>query len=271
MPDEQIITPKPYHIFLALPAGGDYSVILPMLESVQFHGVPAGHRLSIGPRGSSALPHNFNELWCQALNGRETHGVTHFAMLHSDTWVEPGWLGKLLAILQGRPEPLVSVVSPIKSDHGLTCVALDTDYWAPRKLSMNEIMDLPPTFGQEAITTEVLGDPIGKLLVGAGAWLADIRPRGMPQPDPKDDELLDWAGSCWFEFKDKVHQDKESGLFTSVFANESWNLHRQMAAMGIGVLSTREVELHHYGTQRWVNNRRWGTVKTERKEASDVD
>src|SRR4051812_35909562 len=62
--------------------------------------------------GGSALTFNFNNCYASALNNRR-HGITHFAMLHSDIAVTTfGWCDRMVEIMEREEADVLSVVMP---------------------------------------------------------------------------------------------------------------------------------------------------------------
>ena len=77
-------------IFLAVPHYGELAAeALPSLMQASLR--PDKNRVILNTNGSSLLALNFNMLWAQALNRRQSHGITHFAMHHSDVSASAGW------------------------------------------------------------------------------------------------------------------------------------------------------------------------------------
>ena len=74
---------------------------------------------------SSLLAFNMNYLWCWALNEAHTGGgCDYFAMQHADIEPENWWLDKLIAEMEAKDLDVLGVVSPIKSIHGRTSMAM---------------------------------------------------------------------------------------------------------------------------------------------------
>src|SRR5271169_2349317 len=82
------------------------------------------HRLKIQTNCASLLAHNFNRLWCAALNQREKLGLTHFAMHHADVAAPSGWLDTLVDEMHRVGADVLSCVIALKDARGLTSTAL---------------------------------------------------------------------------------------------------------------------------------------------------
>ena len=63
---------------------------------------------------SSLLAHNFNLLWCDALNMHRRNGLDYFAMQHSDIEPPDGWLDTLVAEMEAKNLDVLGVAVPIK-------------------------------------------------------------------------------------------------------------------------------------------------------------
>lgn len=192
-------------------------------------------------RAHSLLAHNFNVLYCQALNGRrKPDEFTHFCLIHSDILPEAGWLGKMLDIMAENGAGVLSAVSPIKNMKGLTSTGVDRgtedDPWMVQRLTLNEIHKLPESFT----------DP--KLVVNTGLMLVDIR-----QP---------WAEKVYFEIQDSIVKMPDGNFHARVHA-EDWHFSRQVRALGGSVWATRAVKLAHVGRHEFMNAFAWGSCETD--------
>lgn len=202
---------------------------------------------------SSLLAHNFNDLWCQALNFRNErqHTVTHFAMIHADIAPEPYWLDTLVAELLRTNADVLSVVIPMKSMHGLTSTAVTTDDpWKLRRLTMTEVMRLPETFGATELDMAGFGD--GHLVVNTGLWVCRF-----DQP-----WVEDWEESPPFHMEHRVYRDK-AGKWKAEVIPEDWWFSRAATAKGVRVMATRKVRASHQGGQSYPNHLAWGEWKRD--------
>jgi predicted O-methyltransferase YrrM len=200
----------------------------------------------------SALTSNFNGAWCAALNARK-RGVTHFAMIHDDVSPAQGWLDTLLAEMFRLDADAVSAVIPIKSEHGLTSTAYETDDpWNPRRLTLTEAEALPETFGSDDLS--------GEVLLNTGLWVCDLR---KPWADGE-------GGPPCFTIDNRIVRG-EGGDYARQFWSEDWDFSRQIRRRGArGLYATRKVQVEHEGEASYPSAPAWGTWKTdelhERKE-----
>src|SRR5262245_29113674 len=116
--DKGLLVTRP-KVFLACPSYGqvEIEVALSILQASRDCDV------LVQPQSFSILPHNFNILWCDALNRREELGLTHFAMTHSDVAAGQYWLDTLIAEQQATGVDILSTVIPIKNERGITSTA----------------------------------------------------------------------------------------------------------------------------------------------------
>lgn len=199
-------------------------------------------KVSIVPSSYSILTHNFNTLYCAALNNRE-NGVTHFCMVHDDIIPENHWLEKMLVIMERVGADILSAISPIKNDKGMTSTALDignpTPYWTSKRITMHETYNkYPPTFTHE------------KLLVNTGLMLVDLR-----KP---------WVEQVWFENIDRIEPDPRDPTKLCVrTVPEDWNFSRKARDLGAHIYATSEVKLRHVGSLEYHNQEAWGRLKED--------
>lgn len=183
----------------------------------------------------SALTFSFNQLWCAALNGRRSHGVTHFLLWHAD--VKPigdDWLNVMFQEMSENEADVLSAIIPIKDSRGLTSTALDNgDQWRPLRLTQKQVWskDLPDTWTAEG------------LMFNTGLMLVDFR-----KP---------WVEKICFTMKDKIELGKD-GIFRAYCESEDWNFSRQCAALGVNSFVTRKVVTEHYGITRFRSDQIWG-------------
>jgi hypothetical protein len=209
---------------------------------------------------NSLLARSFNHLYAQALSARKNHGVTHFAMLHTDVAPEPNWVDKLWEEIETRQADLVSAVMPIKSQLGLTVVALDRpDPWMPRRLTMREIMQLPETFARQDTIDAGLNPEGYRLMVGTGCWICDLR---KPWVDVADDK---GCLKCYFTVRDQIRLEEDGKYFVGV-QPEDWNFSRMVQDVqpNAKILATRKVSLNHMGEGAYSNQTAWGQWQHDR-------
>ncbi len=198
-------------------------------------------------RGTSVLPRTFNALFADALNARDTDGVTHFAMLHDDVIPGPGWVDVFLAEMARLDCDLISAVVPLKSQKGLTSTGLDTpgDPWSVRRLCMAEIHELPETF--TAADVPYRADE-QQLLLNTGCWL-------MRLAEP-------WVEGLCFRQTDRVAYDVVRGKYCEQSISEDWDFSRQVYTRGGRLAATRKVAVVH-DRPEFHNRHPWGAWATD--------
>jgi hypothetical protein len=182
----------------------------------------------------SLLANNFNRLWCLALNAR----VAYFAMQHADIEPEDWWLDTLIDILESEGLDVVGVPAPIKSHDGLSSLALadpSTDWRVKCRLSMEEILGLPPVF-----TSTDVGHP---LLLNTGLWACKFDPS--------------WASLVHFTINDRIVTSPD-GTYHAEVEPEDWYVSRAFHELKLKVAATRRVKLNHRGSCAWPNHVAWG-------------
>lgn len=228
-------------IFLARPTGSDGLTH----ERSSIAVLQSGHPRTVVAWGaSSILTHNFNRLLCDAYNKQAELGLTHFAMLHSDIAPAAGWLALLLAELKAHNLQVLSAVSPLKCNDGLTSTGLDLGHKV-RRLSLAEVFTLPETF-TGADTHSHYGN--SKLMLNTGCWIMDM---SAITPD-----------QAFFTIQDSVTRDP-AGHYVPDFKPEDWLFSRRLNELGIRTGATRKVKLEHYGSQAFTNSQVWGTKGTD--------
>lgn len=185
---------------------------------------------------------NLNILYCSALNDPS---IDIFCTLHDDIRMPKNWALDMLRIMEENKADILSVVSPIKDERGLTTTAIDElpyDIHAPivsehrvRRLPLNEIYDnYPKTFT----------DP--KLLINTGCMMINLR--------------HERAKDLYFRFDDKIVCS--DGKYVPSSITEEWLLSRDAQKFGMKVFATRELHLIHEGTKDY-DNSKWGTLDTD--------
>lgn len=207
-----------------------------------FYAFPSNRRkvsFQLMESSSSLLNHCFNTLWCSALNMR-AQGITHFAMIHSDVEPEAFWLDTLYDEMQKSKADVISAVIPIKDERGITSTAVDTgDLFDPRRLTMREVMQLPPTFTAK--------DAGGPLLLNTGLWLCDF--------------TKPWASDVFFH---TLHRTiLEDGQWKPQVVSEDWYFSDQLNKRGLRLAATRTVKVTHIGTGEYRNDQAWGKWATD--------
>lgn len=232
----------PISVMLGIPAYN--GLVLGCHLGILQHGLGGSDRIYLKHSSASSLTHNFNVLWAQALDARDAGKITHFAMLHSDIVPIPGWLDGLARVMAPTDYRVVSAISPIKDERGLTSTALDTQRWRPRRLTNVEVAHLPPTFSG-VDESSGLSPPYGSLLINTGCMLCDLRP--LPSG-------VDWARQICFEFRNAMAVDSATGKYFPLFEPEDWRFSRDLTRLGVPFAATREVALGHEGPWDFVPN-----------------
>jgi len=193
-------------------------------------------------RGNSILTQTFNELFCDALNARDTEGVTHFAMLHNDVVPEKNWLSTLIDEMEECDLDVLSAVVPLKNQHGLTSTGVDTPGypWGVHRLTMREVMELPPTFTAADVPFR---QPDACLLLNSGCW-------AMRLTEP-------WVEGLHFRQQDRIVWCLATKSWAAQSISEDWDFSRQLHTRGCRVAATRKVALYHQNPQ-YTNQEAWG-------------
>jgi len=253
-------------VFLGMPGYGDMTI---GAANGLYHATSG--RLRIGGvdyrvamdrvvKSGSLLAHNFNGLWCGAINidamavaspAEYGQRIQYFAMLHSDVEPEEGWLDKLIEEMEANDLDMLGVVVPIKDLQGLTSIALqnpDGDSWRPLcRLTMREIVNLPETF--------TANDTGYDLLLNTGCWVCRF-----------DGEI---ARQMHFTINDTIRFDAERGLYVAEVEPEDWNFSRQWNARGLRIGATRKVRITHAGHMRFGNQDGWGHKEFDSEYVSE--
>ena len=196
-------------------------------------GIDVGFQFLTG----SFLTKSFNELLCNALNNREKYGFTHFLLLHADIAVKTrNWVGKMLELMDANQADVISAVSPIKSDLGVTSTGIELgDPFPIKRFTMKELSEMSKTFTHE------------KIMINTGVMLVDIR-----KP---------WIEKARFTIEDEIL--KKDGVFSPRSLSEDWHFSRMARGLGAKLFATTEIELDHWGVKSFSNQGVWGTVAKE--------
>lgn len=196
---------------------------------------------------SSLLAHNFNLLWCDALNMHRRSGLDYFAMQHSDIEPPDGWLDTLVAEMEARNLDVLGVAVPIKDVRGVTSTALardDGDTWRIHcRLTMAELYRLPETF----TAADIPGNR--PLLLNTGLWVC---------------RFGDWCKKVRFTINDRIVVDQD-GDFIPQVEPEDWYFSRLLNELGLRVGCTRKLDVGHRGHMVFGNSRGWGNNSFDRE------
>lgn len=188
--------------------------------------------------GGSLLAYQFNTLWLMALEAK----ADYFVMVHADIVPELTGIQKLVEECIALDADVVSAVSPIKTQDGLTSTAIANadELWHPRRFTMHEVFKFPETFDAAAT-----GNPDRALLINTGMMCCNLnRP---------------WVEDACFTIGDKIEMQADGKRHPLVLPEDwgfSWFLHER----GAKVYATRKVLLDHYGTLAFPNTQAWGTA-----------
>lgn len=243
-------------VYLAMPTH-DGSIRLQ--AAGRFFNPRAGRPVRVVCRGGegSLLGHNFNSLWCEALNGRiegERFDFDYFVMLHADIEPEPDWLGILLREAIRLDVDVVSAVSPIKTPDGITSTGVDdpTNPWTSyRRLTVRELLGLPETFDWRDLRAAGMNPHGAAMLVNTGCMIVNLRKPWC--------RATDESGRARFEFtvNDAILFDAE-GQAAAVVEPEDWRMSRLLHRWGCKVYATRKVQLNHFGSFGFTNAAAYG-------------
>lgn len=175
----------------------------------------------------SVLTFNFNHLYADALNRRESEGLTHFVMLHDD--VVPlnsnlgVWAETLIAYMRACNLGVLSAACPIKAGDGSeTSTAIDGD--PPKRLRLDQIGPM------------LTSDLVPGLLINTGCMVIDLR-----QP---------WSEGLSFHQSDTIVRDAD-GTYAARFEPEDWEMSRWLRANGVRYGVTTDVKCLHVGSMSW--------------------
>lgn len=192
--------------------------------------------------GGSLLANAFNQGIVHAINLQAKDNITHWYIQHGDVIPDSGVLDTLLKDMKEHNADIMSAVVPIKDPFGLTSTAIDNPddkFNVIRRLTMHEVMQLPPVF-----TAKDCGYPDHALLINTGCLLIKF--------------TEDWRQDICFTINDRVSYDIKKGQFVSEVAPEDWNFSRWAHARGLKVMATRNPGLDHVGEIRFSNREDWG-------------
>lgn len=231
-----------YHVFLAQPNAG---IITPQCVA-SMNIMTSKHKVSTAINQFGDVQHNFNMLWCAALNARKDMKFTHFGMIHSDIQVStPNWVDVLIDEMDRVNADVMSAIMAIKDTRGLTTTGIRyPGVWATRRLTMREIMKLPETFS--IADTEA---PDSILAFSAGCWVCRLPLDGWPDRFPG------------FHAKYKI--EIEDGQFMPWFLSEEWLASDWFHEQGLKVFATRKVNIGHLGAFLYPNDQAYGDWETD--------
>lgn len=235
------------HVMLGIPTYHN-QVDARMLHPLLF--LSKKHTFTLMLTDSSAQCMTMNLMLARALDQRDAGAkIDYLVYWHSDIAPEWYWLDKMIEIAEKSGADVVSAISPIKDQQGLTSTAIDEPVgdcdpaWRVRRLTMKEIYDLPPSFTHP------------NLLVNTGLMLIDLS-----KP---------WVNGACFSFDDTII--RHHGRRTPAVMPEDWKFSRMATKSGAKLWATREVKLTHFGEHGYTNTRPWGSLDTDALRSYEPD
>jgi len=236
-------------IYLASPAYGGLSI--GTHASIRMMDTNRNYDVFEKNQDFSALCFNFNTMWCDMLNRRKEAEIDYWVMIHSDIEViEVDWLEKLIGLLQYTCCDVLSVVSPIKDERGLTSTGIYDleDGRVFERLTMTELDKLPKTFNYldvvETIKPNLVKGHRNCLVVNTGLMIVRVD---------------DWCEKIYFRTKDWIVKDT-NGKFRAEFKSEDWLFSLDAFLLNKQVVATRDIKLNHIGINKYPNYGIWGTL-----------
>lgn len=212
-------------------------------------GQSANHEVQAQILGISLLAKNFNMLWINAYTRR----FDVFILLHSDigiTDINSPWIDQLVDILLSTNSAVISVVSAIKNDDGVTSTALEMSkrsHHTLRRISIRELNKLPGIFYKSDVCKlfGISEQEAGALLVNTGCMAMNLH--------------WPWFEKRWpgFRIDDKIVWSK-SGEPKEFTTPEDWLNSRWMDENGFKYCATKLIRLEHYGIKPFPNYGEWG-------------
>lgn len=231
-------------VFLGIPNTGE--IVAQGLMSV-LNATEQNHELMVVPAGGSLLCLNFNSLWCSFLNLEEP--ADYFVMMHADQSVEPGWLDKLIKIIEETGADIVSCAIPIKDHRGLLSAGMceiKDGARLHRRITLTELKQLPETFGHDDVLKVFGLGPAAHprfMTVNTGLWIAR-----------KGEWMKEFPG---FNIEDAIVQLPDGKYQPRVWP-EDWNFSDWAARQGLLVRCTKAVKIEHVGVTSFPNYKVWG-------------
>lgn len=218
------------------------------------------HEICARPKKSSMLVANCNQLWCDALNERHEQRIDWFALLHADIEPQPWWLDTLIAEADYRGADILSAVSPIKDERGVTSCGIDdpSNPWIPWcRLTMKQVKhpSFPQTFDISTACEALRGLPDElRLEPPETCLLANTGCMVVRMSEP-------WAEDLFFEAHDRIVRN--DGRWETQAQPEDWDFARKAAYIGLTVMQTTKVVLVHHGDKGYGTGNAWGLHETD--------
>lgn len=207
-------------------------------------------------KGSSLINYNCNMLYAECLNRRrENPAITHFLLMHADVRPEPGFITKMLAIMEARRADVVSVCIAMKDKAGLVStganVKFDGGKLYRRRLSTTELQKLPATFetGDVARLWNLEAWQV-QLIVNTGLMLVNLAAPWVEAVDENEQLRV-----C-FQSVDVIFRRDEKWF--GYCESEDWFYSRKVDECGGKIVATRELKVEHFGNYAYSNQEVWG-------------
>lgn len=225
------------------------------------------HNVLIRVQPGSLLANSYNTLLTQALNLREKHNLTWFAILHADIAPEDWWLDKLIELAEKHKADVMSAVVPIKEGSGVTSTGISglDDFVGRIRLTQRQIYlpVIPPTFDSDTVIPATFDIDILRDVM-------KIMPPEYKIPIPDSARLLvntgcfvcrldrEWSNLVEFTIRDRICC--YDGFYRPEVEPEDWYFSRRVAELGGRVMATREVTTQHFGGISYDNSKQWGSA-----------
>lgn len=231
----------PRSVFLAVPA---HHAVHPeaaaALCNAAYEAGRSGATLMLKIVSGMPTAYAFNQLWCTALNQRESLSLTHFVALHADVAPEPGWLSILLNTMADVDADVLSAAIPMKGDGGEFSTTVLRPGQTPYRLTIGDLARLPATFSAAAL------GPGCRLLTNSGCMVVNFaRP---------------WVERVVFRQHDEIRRGAD-GVFRAETVTEDFAFALQAAEFGARLFCTQRLTLGHFGTHGWAFAGRDGIPK----------
>lgn len=185
----------------------------------------------------SLLNYIFSQLFAVALNARDAGECTHALLMHSDISAPFGFANSLYQAMRQNRLAAVSAVVPIKEHQRVrtsTAVGVRGDSFGFRRfINVSDRHGMPETF----TTKDVAQAEDEVLLINTGLLLIDL-------------SFRDWD-NFWFESKDKIRKNPETGRYEALVSSEDWEMSRWMDSRGMPFGAHWLSGVRHYGPDYW--------------------
>ena len=240
------------HVLFSIPHNGQVAAgVLTSMRGASLKGIPYNFSSPI----RSYHVYNFNRAWCDALNANPR--PEFFVMHHADVMAEPGWMDKLVDLMDRHPNiDIISCNILIKDNSKEFSTAIykgDEKSGEIIRMSVAELEALPPTFSLNDVQEkfpEKYKD--GILCLNTGLWICKFRDAGRIDVDYPDGTSanIPWTENFCFKMIDAIVKSPD-GKFHPHGMSEDWQASLDWHVMGVEYLATSEIMVHHFGGQGW--------------------